>query len=288
VTLSELEQFAERLLLPLVCGAEVRPVPPIGAQRALDWVGPASAADGPVFRELEQARLTAARRLCAIDCMPSLSQGEWLLAFALNDLLQATNSTLAGLGGERRALKLVDMAASTTAHAGAPRQVGEALARHSTFARAQMLIRWDTRVSWWTGSQQFRGWLPPRRLLSWPRVRRVRQARSRVALGAMAQGKGALGSRWRDALSRWTSASPLTDLANFDRDDGMPFAWTGEVLGLLQSRTGRTLAVRVLRQRGDLSRLAAALRASAEPLPQDETRRVVFDFADELEQYARV
>jgi hypothetical protein len=262
------------VLLPLVTGGELRPIEPIGPKRAAEQADVAAALgdfSGESANEIQWQRLRVARRYCPIDRLSPPGRGEWLLAFALNDLLQATNPDLPGVFGRDRPQKLVALALEIVALAGPPRSVGEALARHATFSRALELVRIDTHVAWWVGSRSFRGAHPPTRLLSWQSVRRVRQSHEDVPLASMAPPDAGWAEVWREALARWIAASPLTDLATATRS-APEFVWTGALLGLLASPPGRTLARRGALGGGTAPRVADVLSRARERLVEIEPR----------------
>jgi hypothetical protein len=263
----------EQLLLPLVVGGELRPIPPIGAKRAVEHARVAATLrdfSGESANEIQWQRLRVARRYCPIDRLPAPGYGEWLLAFALNDLLQATNPDLTSVWGRDRPQKLVELALEIVGRAGPPRTLGEALARHATFSRALELVRIDTHVSWWVGSRSFRGAHPPGRLLSWKSVRRVRTEREEVGVGAMAA-EEPWAEGWRQALARWLAASPLTDLATATRQ-APEFVWTGASLGLLVTHPGCTLARRSALGGAAAARVAEVLRRARQKLAEVEPR----------------
>lgn len=280
------DQLAEQLLLPLVVGGELRPLPPIGARRAIELAGHALVAGREAGAELERARLTAARRLCAVDRVAAPTRGEWLMAFALNDLLQVTNPDLGGLLGAHRPARLLEMVAQVIREAGAPHTVGDALGRHAVFSRVAELSRIDTHVSWWVGSADFRGSEPPGRLLAWPKLRRVQESQQSVLLGDMPPAGADWAEEWRTLLGHWLAASPLTDLATLDREKP-PFAWRGSTLGLLATDPGLTLAYRVVDWQQDKARAAATARRAGQELKRVEDRAVALDFADGIESRAR-
>jgi hypothetical protein len=125
--------------------------------------------------------------------------------------------------------------------------VGEALSRHTWFARVFEIARTDTQVKWWTGSRTFLGTTPPARLLAWPKQRRVRvEATERPLVELPASAAAVDRERFTRVLLRFLAKTPLTDVATLDRVDPA-FTWTSETLSLVGSRAGRTLVVRALR-----------------------------------------
>jgi hypothetical protein len=260
--------LTERVILPLIAGGELRPLPPVGPRRALEHAGVAAAlADfsGETANRIQWQRLRVARSLCPLDWIAAPSQAEWLLAFALNDLLQATNPDLTGLLGRDRPARLLRLTLELIDAAGPPRTVAEALARHATFSRTMELVRIDTHLSWWVGSRTFRGAEPPPRLLNWQTVRRVRQRRERVPLPEMPADDQSWSSAWGETLARWLAASPLTDLASSLRESP-ELVWTGSTLGLLATAPGRTLARRVLLRAGARKNVIATLERATHKL----------------------
>ncbi len=254
-------ELALRLLVPLAVGGEVRPLRPIGSARAQELADEPPGVVDPLWPELEASRLRTARSLAAVDQIAAIAPAEWLLAAALNDLLQATNPELVGPFSERRIARLLDMVETTLVSAATPATVAEALGRHATFAGAHDALRIDTEVRWWTGSATFRGSKPPRRLAAWPKLRRVERSETSVRLAEMGDALGPLEARWSDLLGRWVRASPLGDLATAGRSRPV-FVWTESALGLIATPLGRALARRAVDRSPDVAAAATALGAA--------------------------
>jgi hypothetical protein len=73
-----------------------------------------------------------------------------------------------------------------------------------------------------------------------------------------------------DALSRWLTRTPLTDLATATRREPV-FAWSGPTLALIATPVGRSLASRVLaREPADL--VAAALDRATRAIPAEQAQ----------------
>jgi len=267
------DELVARVLRPLLQGGAVRPLRPIGARRALAL---AEAADGTFVLEpdLVNARLREARRLWPVDELPDLSLGEWLLLAALNDLLQVNNPDLMSPTARKRPVRLLAMAQQTIRAAGPAKSAAEALARHTTFSRVVELERRDTLVSWWVGERWFIGAPPPRRLLAWPTLRRVR-TRSRHAGFVDMAGESLWGDTYRAAAAAWLSATPLTELVHGD---------LGEAgLSLALHPVGLALAGRALERSGRLEkRLRAAKKSAKKAAPN--VRAGAEELVRELEQ----
>ncbi len=262
-------ELAGRVLVPLLGGGALRPLPPIGHERALGAAEHAGFATS-VLDEARARRLRVARRFCPVDALPDPSAGEWLMLCVLNDLLQSTNPTLLGPFGSDRSQRLLEMAHATLLVAGPPKTVGEALCRHATFSRLLELVRVDTHVSFWVGRRVYRGAKPPKRLTRWRSVRRVSEREETVRLGEMAPANPAATPLFEQTLASLLAASPLTDLATAARDLP-PFRWTGAALSLVSVPPGRTLAARALERVRAQKALHKALGALPEPVRRGVT-----------------
>jgi hypothetical protein len=165
-----------------------------------------------------------------------------------------------------------------------PETIRDALSRHATFARLLEIARRDTRVTWWCGSRQFRGYEPPARLMTWKRLRRVDTDASTVAMPDMATGTTIAEVTFHGVLSLLLSLSPLTDLATASRAHPQ-FRWTEPALALLASAPGRVLAARALRLGNASSAVEAVRRAG---MPQDPGwKAAVQSVLDELSAYGQ-
>jgi len=255
------QSLTERLLLPLMRGGQVRLVEPVGEARAVELSR--ALAGTRLFDDVEELRLEAARRWSPVDDLGEVAAEEWLLVAALNDLLQLTNPALArglGRGGTRK--KLARLVARVIERAGPPSTVRAALSRHALFCRVVELARVDTEVSWWTGSDKFVGHPPPERLLAWPNLRQVRRREERVRLAEMPPARAV---EFDALLERWLFTTPLTTLGTSQKS-GVPFRWTGSMLGLTHAPAGRRLALRVLVSSADVAGALKELARAAEPL----------------------
>ncbi|MCC6663567.1 MAG: hypothetical protein IT375_07475 [Polyangiaceae bacterium] len=262
-------ELASRVLLPLMAGGELRPLPPIGHQRALA-VAEHGAFASTAIDEVRARRIRVARRLCAVDVLPDPSAGEWLMVCALNDLLQSANPSLLGVFGADRPQRLLDMAHDTVHVAGPPKTIGEALARHATFSRMLEVVRVDTHVSFWVGRRVYRGAKPPSRITRWRDVRRVSERQESVRLAEMTPVSPAATPRFEATLQALIAASPLTDLATATRQ--LPvFRWSGAALSLVSSGAGRALVLRALERVRAQKTLVKALSDVPDPVRRGVT-----------------
>ena len=275
------QALAEQVLLPLIEGGTLRPLEPIGPVQALEFASAESlAVTGGAMDAVRAHRIRAARRLASVDAIGDLSKGEWLLTCALNDLVQTTNPSLVGWFDKDRPRKLMELVRGQVQQAGAPRQASEELSPDATFGRILTLGRVDTTVSWWVGSETFRGIEPPPRLLRWRGVRRVRTQQQRVSIGEMAP-EGFDGRGYEDVLGMFLRANPLTDLQTAARKR-CAFAWSGGSLALIGTTVGRNLARRaIVRAENFELTLEALTRANAQ-VEHTPARELVERFYEDL------
>lgn len=280
-------ELFERVVKPLVLGGAFRPLDPLGPKLAAEVAGQVgqgiTAADASW---VTVARVRRARVLCPVDTLPGLSASEWMMIVALNDLIRSTDPEVNTVFSPDRDGQVLQGALEVLAQVPAAATLGEALARHATFAQMLSLRRQDTTVIWWCGSRRFAGREPPDRLLAWPKVRRVRSQETELDLTAMSSGSEAKQSAYLDALRALLARTPLTDLATAGRR-APAFAWSSPTVSLLSGTAGRNLAMRALRSRGPGNPLAA-LRKAAEsitPPPSAHVRRTVNAVVQELEAW---
>jgi len=261
------EALIERLLLPLACGGPLRPIAPLGARRAISMSKEPIVIESEAAERLRHARLSVARRLYPLDSLADLGRSEWLLGCALNDLLQVTNPSLKSPFGRAHPERLLGMVREVVDAAGPPRTLGEAVARHTTFSRVLELTRIDTFVSFWVGSRSFAGARPPRRLLLWPRLRRVSEHETTLGLVDMTK-EAAWGGNFLTTLKGFLAASPLTDLAEIRRSTP-GFSWSAASLALVRNSVGRSLALRAIDREGDAESAIAVLASSVDGAGDD-------------------
>lgn len=269
------DELAQGVLAPLVLGGPVHPVRPFGGPLGLRCGVERRLADADLASRLDVARVRRARLLAPIDTLPELDEAEWALLAALNDLLQITNHRLTSPLTRGRYARLAANLRWLLERVPAPRDIGQALARHATFARALEIARTDQKVSWWTGSASFRGEVPPARLLAWREVRRVQVDARRIPLAEMAAGTTGLAEpEYADLVALWLTRSPLTDLATIDRRSPA-FAWSASTLALVAAPPGRVLAQRAFARLPEQPVISALERAAAGVHPKlEEARRL--------------
>lgn len=281
------DELARSVLGPLVLGGPVHAVRPLGGPLGLRLGVERRITDGALGGQIDVARVRRARLSAPVDTLPDLDRWEWALLAALNDILQLTNHMLGGALTRGRYVRLAANVRWLCERVPAPHDVGTALARHATFARALSIARTDQTVSWWTGSARFRGEVPPARLLAWREIRRVNVDARKIPLPDMSIGmKGLPPEEYADLLALWLGRTPLTDLATATRSSPA-FAWSASTLSLVATPPGRALALRVL-ARLDSDAVIAALAEAAKRVPDklEEARRLADDMVIAMKQLA--
>lgn len=268
------EQLATGIVLPLVLGGKITLARPFGST-ALTVGQNERLLDPDARTNLAVARVRQARLLAPIDVLPELTDAEWSIGAVLNDVLQVTNHHLGGTFTNSRYGELIRSVLAVCTRIAPPRDVGEALARHATFARVMDLFRTDTTVTWWTGSARFRGEDPPARLLTWRNVRRVRVDSERIPLSQMANDVAPVDS-FHHAMSAWLHLSPLTDMATIAREAPV-FTWSRATISLVAVSAGRTLAYRALCRANTDVVTTALKRARTTLLPELAAQQPMVD-----------
>ncbi len=245
---ADLDAVSQRLfgdfLAPLVLGGEMHPGRPIGARSALELGEGRVIADGDLFSRVQLGRTRSARRLAAVDFVDAPTTYDWALGAALHDLVQSAHPGFDAPFRRMAPTRLLTLVEATLARIPSPRSIGEALARHTWFARVFEMDRTDTSVAWWVGSRTFLGEPPPSRLAAWPDLRRVRIETIRRGVMDLPGAGGAVDfASFAQSLRHFLEKTPLTDLATCHRA-APAFAWGDETLGLVATGAGRTLATR--------------------------------------------
>ena len=240
------DRLYEGFLAPLVVGGEMTPSKPIGGRSALAVGHERVIANAELSSHVQLGRCRAARKLAPVDRVESPTVAEWALGAVLHDLVQATHPGLRSAFRRQTPTRILALAEATLACIPAPTSIGEALSRHTWFARVFEIARTDTVVRWWVGSQTFLGTTPPSRLTAWPELRRVNIERTPRPLMDLPATAGALDdAAFGHTLSAFLAKTPLTDIATAHRTSPA-FQWTSASLGLVGARSGRTLATRAL------------------------------------------
>jgi hypothetical protein len=247
---ANLGAIAQRLfsdfLAPLVLGGEMKPGRPIGALAALSLGKERILPDIDRLAHVGLVRTRVGRRFAPIDRVEGPTEAEWALGAALHDLVQATHPGFDAVLRRAAPPRLLGFVHETLERVPPPRTLGEALGRHTWFARMFEIVRTDTVIRWWVGSKTFLGEPPPARLSAWPELRRVRVERTaRVIMDLPEAGAAVDPVQFSKALTHFLAKTPMTDLATCHRSAPI-FTWGSESLGLVGTIAGRTLVTRAL------------------------------------------
>ena len=260
-------------MAPLVIGGEMTPGKPIGGLVALAIGDERVAGDPDLVAHVQLARVRAARLLVPIDRVDLATDAEWALACALHDIVQSSHPDFAGAFKRKSATRLLDLVDATLDRVAPATTLGDALSRHTWFARLFEITRTDTTISWWVGSAAFLGETPPERLTAWPELRRVQVRKTpRPLLELPLAGGSVEPSRLPPALAHFLKKTPLTDLATCTRAEPL-FAWSAETLAFVGAGGGRALALRAMARlpagQVDLAlgRATRALLRTSDPRP---------------------
>jgi hypothetical protein len=282
--LPRFDELVTNVVAPLVLGGRVDPVRPFGPRLGLAIGEGRKISDPDLRSRLDVARVRVARLLAPVDTVPDLTPEDFALAAVFNDLLQSSNLDLSGPLTRGRHVRLVGSALALAKAIPRPRNIGEALARHTVLARALEVVRTDTTVSWWTGSSSFRGQPAPGRLLAWRELRRVREETRRVPLVEMTSDVPTLTAEaWLEAIGAWLSRSPVTDLATAGRR-APAFRWTDASLALIATVPGRSLAFRALARQRPGDAASALERANAALAEAPDAQALAAAFLKEVTQ----
>lgn len=232
-------------LSPLVLGGTMKPGKPLGGKNALAIGSGRSPSDFEALSRCELARVRVARKLAPVDTFdPAPNGDEWALAAILHDLVQATHPGFNGVLRRSGPARILTVIEKTLERIPPPRNVGEALSRHTWLSRMFDLARTDIQVKWWTGSETFLGEDPPGRLTAWPELRRVQQIRTPRPLMDLPTSGGAVDLMTFTAVVEAILAkTPLTDLVTLNRASPL-FVWRHENLALCSTSAGRTIVLR--------------------------------------------
>lgn len=241
--------LADRLfstfLAPLVLGGRMPLERPIGFRRAFVMNADLRPVDSAAWTNVGLARVRVARKFAPVDSLTEIGAIEWAMAAALHDFVQSTHPNLSARFGGKRAHALLELCGKTLEHVPDCHNSGEALARHTLFARTLEVARTVTKVSWWTGSATFVGVDPPARLLAWPGARRVQVYTDPVRLERLVN-ETHLGLPAETAMRSFLMRTPLTDWCTVLRS-WPEFSFTQQNLGLVATNAGRKLVLRALR-----------------------------------------
>lgn len=253
------DEFVAAFLEPLVLGGHVVVDGLVAPTALAAWVR----SPHPDATRLQRVCEAARRRLLrlgAVGPLDTLPLDTLALAAVWYDLLAMTHPEAAGRSGLRRVARHWCVALLEWVKAPVSRfEIG---LRHAVLGRLGDLGRVDTHVEFWAGYADFVGVAPPKALVAFPTVRRVRETRRRVDLFSLLATLEVKGESHDDVpeLTEVTraalAASPLTDLLLADRPAPWTFRWTPSTVNAVADG-----AVRGAVHRATLARGAPAVRA---------------------------
>lgn len=226
--------------------------------------------------EADEAVVRRMRRLVAADVAsfgPRIEGAVVELAALLHDAVAAYHPDMAGLFRPNAPKRLLRATVDALANVPPPATVRGALLRHAWLGELVKFELVRTEVKWWTGSATFVGRTPPKRLLAWPEVRRVRRHDRTVEILRLPElfadvgADPALTELYTRAMSAFLAATPVTDLVLAARSFP-PFEWTNAHASCVASRAAARLAHRAILLNEDAGKAAFdAISAAAGGVP---------------------
>jgi hypothetical protein len=235
----EASEFVTSVLLPLATGGTLTVHAPIDADDLASLQKEQAHMAG--IAELAQVRRASVAHLLRDAPAPALDEATLRLGAAIHNLCWLLAHP--GHDAARGALARVVTYTEHLCALPAPSDDFALVARHTLVGRLRGLTRRDVRVRFWAGAREFRGQEPPRRLLRWQGLRRVRQEHSTVELFTDALAAAPT----RAIVVALLGASPLTDLLGLERSDPPVDLRTG-ARWLRSPRVARALADEYLRR----------------------------------------
>lgn len=260
-------ELFEAFVEPAVLGGKTHLLRPIGARVAKTIGSEASTIDPARMREVSIALLAVARSLVPVDALSPPTEDDWTLFAAWHDLYVAAHPDWNQPLRRYLARRVLSHALLTAESVALPETVSEGLTRHVWIAALRSVVRVDQVVTWWTGSESFRGTEPPSRLLALPKLRKVDVNKQQVDSASIAVGSALDEDRYQQVYSLCLALSPLTDLA-FAYRTAPAFAWTEGSLAFASTSAGRKLVLRAVRHWPESKANARTLfQSAAESLP---------------------
>jgi hypothetical protein len=204
-----LARFSRDFGVPFLLGRKCVIADPLGRQ-GLEHIRHGLGID-TALKDACDAQFVDAALLCDITPAPFDHDAATLL-YAAHDLFATTHPQATSFYARTHLFAK----AATSAVLALPRTMDPArlLTRHLVVRRILKTTRTDVHVKWWTGSADFYGDEPPRRLLQWPGLRRVEQQRQTQPMWRLALlgGDGELRAARQALIVALLDTSPLTRL----------------------------------------------------------------------------
>lgn len=208
------ESFVTGFLRPLFIGGTAqatRPLPP----SLLEFFALSRPSDPAVEQDIRLWMHRLASEIAPCDDVPFPDVGAMGTAMALHDLAVLTDPTLDRAFARGARKTIFEWAMDLIAAIPPPRTRGEALARHTVLERALGTEREDTVVKNWAYTYRFFGRPPPGNVVAMPRLRFVKQQKTRKALVRLI-GEDEPGLTLDVLLRHLIARSPVTELLRTD------------------------------------------------------------------------
>ncbi len=207
----EVEDFGAGVLLPLATGGTLIVRGPIDADDVTELIAHRHAIPG--LAELAAARARTLAHFLYDAEPPELDEDAIKIGAAVHNLCYLLGQDR--YDEQKGALHRVAVFTCKLAKLPPPADERSLIGRHALVGKLRALARRDVRVRFWAGHRDYRGETPPRRLLRWQSVRRVREEQTTVDLFAESL---AIPSA-RAIVAELLGSSPLTDLLAIERSD---------------------------------------------------------------------
>ena len=215
------EEFIKDFLLPLFAGGEahaVRALPP----GLLETFAYSTPSDTDVEFDLQSHMLRAASEIAPLDALPENDFGAMGMAMALHNLGAITDPMLDRTFSRGSIKTIRAWIDAIIAAIPPPRTRGEALSRHVIAERALLFQREDTVVKNWAYTYRFYGRPPPANVTAMPKLRFVKQQKSRKGIVDILE-EGIDDESLLGVLTELIARSPVTQLLNLDLYPRMVF-----------------------------------------------------------------
>jgi hypothetical protein len=231
--------FMSNFVVPLVAGGQLTVGRPIGHNELRTFEDNLGYATQPLV-EVDEARTVVLSELVVRPPALVFDADELNLAAAIHNLLffshPRTDSWMITQSGQRKVLETAIAFAARPATTNRTRL----LARHALLHNLFDVSRTDVKVSWWTGSAEYFGQRPPKRLARWKAVRRVREEQTVVSYDEL------LGTvEASPVVASLLRRSPLTHLLSLGRD-GPPLHWEDAAHLLRDPELSRAVSYRAI------------------------------------------
>ena len=249
---SALNRFVETFVGPLVMGGRVQVQGLLGPGILQSWQRDASL-DGTLIAKITRVMHDRLAKLGSVGSADRLPEDFLALAAVWHNVLAMTHPEARGRSGLRRRVRT--WCDTFLAWAGAPQTRAEVALRHGLLCRLADVGRVDTHVAFWAGYADFLGVAPPRTLVALPRLRRVREEKSRVGFYDLLKGLEPASPDEADidlhaVVRAALAASPLTDLSLAERPAPLTFGWTPSTVNAVADPCLRGAAQRSILARG--------------------------------------